>query len=471
MKSLCKILLSLLLYISAQGQTYFNKTYDFEGIQNYGGRHLILRDSTIFLPTTYYTFSDSGVIRYMFLNSTGDTLFTKKTSSALTYFGLTSASPIEDETDSSIIFTCGTSDTTNNLNAFLTKLNSTGDTLWTKIIGGTGYDCFHTILSDTSGYYFIGLTNSFGAGSYDVWFLKTARNGTILQNIAIGNTASNQAISACWSNDGNILISGAESSDDLLMKVDRSGNLIWRQVYPLGMGQCFVTTDSNSAIYLASSTIGPAGFDNLVLRKTDSTGAMIWERTYINTTSYVYSINPVYVALNGHLYLSSSTTSFSVTRGFLWCFSPTGDSLWSAQYTSTPGLDAYFTHLSPFPGGGFLMSGFADTPNQYNNAWLVRVDSNGCLIPGCPNSVEELGLDEDMRIMISPNPASDLIHLAFTDQPAQGSILIYNAAGAVIMQEEYSSTKNISALSEGIYFIRYQMAHGGDACGKFIISR
>jgi Secretion system C-terminal sorting domain len=406
----------------------------------------------------------------LFLNSIGDTLFTKKISSAYTYFGLTSASPIVDETDSSIIFTCLTNDTTNNPNAYLSKLNSTGDTLWTKIIGGTGYDCFHTILSDTSGYYFIGLTNSFGAGSYDVWFVKTARNGTILQTTAIGNAASNQAISACWSDDGNILISGAENSDDLLMKVDRSGNVIWRQVYPLGMGQCFVTTDSSSAIYLASSTIGPAGFDNLVLRKTDSTGTIIWERTYINTTSYVASINPVYVAANGLLYLSSATTTFSITKGFLWCFTPNGDSLWSVTYESTPGLDAYFYHLSPFPGGGFLMLGFTDSPTQYNNAWLVRVDSNGCFIPGCLTSVEELEQAGSGGLQLMPNPASNIVSIAFKEQPTAGTIFIYNAAGALVLSQLYTPTIDISHFAEGLYFVNL-LSSDGSSTGKLVISR
>ncbi|MCU0436092.1 MAG: hypothetical protein MUC87_21730, partial [Bacteroidia bacterium] len=407
MKKTSLLVFGLLLYFMVQGQTYFNRSYDFEGIPNYGVRHLILRDSTIFLPTTYYTLSDSGVIRYLFLNSTGDTLATKKVSRFLTYFGLTSASPVFDETDSSIMFTCLTNDTNNNPNAYLSKLNSAGDTLWTKFMGGAGYDCFHTILIDTSGYYFIGLTNSFGAGSYDVWFVKTDRNGNILQNTAIGNAASNQAISACWSGDGNILISGAENSDDLLMKVDINGNLIWRQVYPFGMGQCFVSTNSISDIYLASSKMGPANTDNLVLRKTDSTGVIIWERTYINTLAYVASINPLYIAPNGFLFLSSATTSFSISKGLLWCFAPNGDSLWSVTYESTPGLDAYFYGLSPFPGGGFLMSGFADSPTQFNNAWLVRVDSNGCLIPGCLTSVEELEQAVNGGLQLMPNPASE----------------------------------------------------------------
>jgi hypothetical protein len=471
MKSLFKILLSLLLYISAQGQTYFNKTYDFLNIPNNAGSHLLLPNHSILLPTTYNQQNGVGTIAFLYSDTLGDTLFSKTISSPNTFYNISSASPVYDTYDSAIAFACASIDGSNNMNSFICKLNLNGDTIWTINIDSLGYDLIHAILVDTNDYIFIGLTNSFGSGLYDVLFVKISKTGIILQTTAIGTAQPEAAISACFSSDGNILISGAENSDDLLMKIDRNGNLIWRHTYPLGMGQCFVTEAPNSDILLSSSTAGPANTDNLVLRKTNSNGTIIWERTYINTNAYVASTNSLYISQNGFLYLTTTSTFSSVSSGVLWCFSPTGDSLWSAQYTSTSGLDAYFYDLSPFPGGGFLMSGFADTPNQYNNAWLVRVDSNGCLVPGCPNSVEELELDEDMRIMISPNPANDLIHLAFTDQLAQGSILIYNAAGAVIMQEEYSSTINISALSEGIYFIRYQMAHGGDVCGKIIISR
>ena len=75
MKNLIKIILSLLLYISVQGQTYFNKTYDFYNVQNYGVKHLILPDSSIFLPITYNDQFGNGILGFLFIDQSGDTLF------------------------------------------------------------------------------------------------------------------------------------------------------------------------------------------------------------------------------------------------------------------------------------------------------------------------------------------------------------------------------------------------------------
>jgi hypothetical protein len=473
MKKICLVVFSLLLYFMVQGQTYFNRNYDFQGLPNYGIRHLILEDSTIFLPSTYYTLTDSGRIHYMFLNSVGDTLTTKKVSLIYTYFGLTSASPVFDETDSSIIFSCLTNDTTNNPNAYLSKLSSTGDTLWTKIIGGTGYDCFHTILTDTSGYYFIGLTNSFGAGSYDVWFVKTDRNGNVLQNTAIGNAASNQAISACWSGDGNIMITGSQNYDDFLMKVNTTGILHWQVNYQTGMGQCFISTDSSTHFYLASSFINQSNIENLLIRKVDSVGAIIWERFLTSPLINTASVSPIIIAPDGRLYLATSYSINNLVKGILWCFAPNGDSLWSVTYESTPGLDAYFYHLSPFPGGGFLMSGFADSPTQYNNAWLVRVDSNGCLIPGCLTSVEELEQVGSGGLQLMPNPANERETIILPEQETGAVIQVYDVAGKLLQEQTLISQRNFvidcSVWHNGMYFVNVVTTEGKRFTGKFSV--
>jgi hypothetical protein len=475
MKKICLVVFGLLLYFMVQGQTYFNKNYDYNGITNNSGGHLILSDTTIFLPTTYYSQTGTGTLRFMYIDKQGDTINSTAISFPNTFLNISSSSPIYDPADSAIIFSCARIDSVNNMNSFICKVSLSGDTIWTSTINYPGYDLTHAILIDTNSYIFIGLTNSFGAGSYDVLFYKVSKNGGLIQSTAIGTTAPEGAISACWSGDGNILISGPENSDDLLMKVDRNGNLIWRQVYPFGMGQCFVSIDSISDIYIASSKVGPANTDNLVLRKTDSTGIIIWERTYINTSAYVASINPIYIAPNGFLYLSSATTSFSISKGFLWCFAPNGDSLWSVTYESTPGLDAYLTDLSPFPGGGFLMSGFANSPTQLNNAWLVRVDSNGCFIPGCLTSVEVLEQAGSGGLQLMPNPASEQLTIYLPQSENNSYVEIISATGEKVAVYTTSAlaqlTVNTNEFPQGLYMVVYYTASGKRNSERLIIAR
>jgi hypothetical protein len=61
---------------------------------------------------------------------------------------------------------------------YLVKTNASGDTLWTKTYGGTNTDVGGSVRQTVDGGYFIaGSTASFGAGSYDVYLIKTDGDG------------------------------------------------------------------------------------------------------------------------------------------------------------------------------------------------------------------------------------------------------------------------------------------------------
>jgi len=58
---------------------------------------------------------------------------------------------------------------------YLVKTDADGDTLWTRTYGGAGMDDGQSVQQTTDGGYILaGMTNSFGAGNYDVWLLKLA---------------------------------------------------------------------------------------------------------------------------------------------------------------------------------------------------------------------------------------------------------------------------------------------------------
>ncbi|MBW8049544.1 MAG: T9SS type A sorting domain-containing protein, partial [Cytophagales bacterium] len=66
------------------------------------------------------------------------------------------------------------------------RTDANGDTLWTKTFGGNGTDNLYSVLQTSEDGFIIatGATESFGAGSYDVYLIKTDSLGNVGCNIA-----------------------------------------------------------------------------------------------------------------------------------------------------------------------------------------------------------------------------------------------------------------------------------------------
>jgi hypothetical protein len=69
------------------------------------------------------------------------------------------------------------------------KLDSSGNVVWTKTIGGgSGDEALSIIQSSDGGYVVAGRTNSFGAGSYDFYVVKLDSSGNVQWTKTIGGS-------------------------------------------------------------------------------------------------------------------------------------------------------------------------------------------------------------------------------------------------------------------------------------------
>lgn len=118
-----------------------------------------------------------------------------------------------------------------NYDVYVVKLDSVGNLQWTKTVGGTGDDEGYSVRSTTDGGYVIaGRTNSYGAGNYDAYIIKLDLSGNLKWTRVIGGPADDEGISVIQTNDRGYAIGGYTNSygaghaDMYMIKLDSTGN-------------------------------------------------------------------------------------------------------------------------------------------------------------------------------------------------------------------------------------------------------
>ena len=122
---------------------------------------------------------------------------------------------------------------------YLIKTDSNGNEIWSQTYGGHDYDYGNSVLQTTDGgYVIVGYTLSFGAGGNDnnVYIIKTDANGDTLWTKSFGGIYLDRGSSVQQTADGGYIITGYTLSfgtgniDIYLIKIDEAGNEIWSSI-------------------------------------------------------------------------------------------------------------------------------------------------------------------------------------------------------------------------------------------------
>ena len=145
----------------------------------------------------------------------------------------------------------------------LIKTDANGNIQWAKTYGGTGYDYASSVQQTSDGGYIVaGSTYSFGAGDADILFIKTNASGNVQWAKTYGGMGREDASSVQQTSDGGYIVAGSTASfgagsrDIFLIKTDANGNIgscgIVRNVTPT------VTTPSPTVTTPSPSVSSPS---------------------------------------------------------------------------------------------------------------------------------------------------------------------------------------------------------------------
>lgn len=192
---------------------------------------------------------------------------------------------------------------------WVVKLDSLGNKMWAKSYGGYAADAAKALAETANGDIYIAgtsnsasvdVTNNNGKGDY--WLVKINASGNIIWQKNFGGTNSDDLTCVLATTDGGCVVSGTTwstngdvtgnhgSTDIWVLKLDSSGNVIWKKCYGGSGGEEGMSIQYNfnksGYIIIGSTTSsdgdvnGLNGLADVWIVSFDTVGNILWKNCY-----------------------------------------------------------------------------------------------------------------------------------------------------------------------------------------------
>lgn len=117
-------------------------------------------------------------------------------------------------------------DESNSWDGRVIKTDSSGNTKWSRFLGGSGYDRFQSVTETTDGGYALaGYTRSFGLSEFDSWLVKLSATGETEWNRSYGTSNEDDYVSSVIQTRDGFVLGGLKggSSNPWVFKTNKLG--------------------------------------------------------------------------------------------------------------------------------------------------------------------------------------------------------------------------------------------------------
>lgn len=350
---------------------------------------------------------------------------------------------------------------------WLLKLDNSGDTLWTKRYGSWGNDQGKEIISTSDGNYVItGYSNSATYPDYQAYLIKINPSGDIIwekyyggTNIELGNSVK-QCPDGGYVMFGQTFSYGAGGGDAYMVKTNTTGDALWYKTFGGAQndeGICIVSnSDTTFALCIRDSSSVGKDIDVQII-KTDANGDIIWDKKYGGTEKDTDKM--IQATSDGGYIVAAISRSFGWNLPDMWILklNSSGDTLWTRNYGGNDNEHCYAVRETA--DGGYIAVGKTESYSSTNGIMFLKLNSLGKL--GTAVGFNDIYSDNTLNVY--PNPSEGFINIDFSKTDSPLTLKITNALGQIVFFKKFNlananeiSTIDLKDNEPGIYLLTTQ---------------
>ncbi len=396
----------------------------------------------------------------------------------------------------------------NNSTYWLNKMNASFDSILSKKLLPISNKFYVLSIKRVNNklYFFCADYTTFVASKLKLSMQCMDTNGNLLWGKVFQNKR-------CYTNnvvqttDGNFLVAGLKYYGESLggedsafawyAKIDTIGNIIWER--DLIRGGPFLADDlwvgkANGDFFLSGSLMSLQGILPLSLHKDSSyctiakiseqTGNIIWQKQLFTQKLKIqdlFSLIKQFQYHNGSLYalvdhrVSERENPQDLSQYVMLAkFDLQGNILWKRLFSNWYVSNRAFS-LTPLDDGFLICGDAKDSTHEKgdSDAWLIKTDTNGCIIPGC-NAKDGIAqiINPEKVFTVFPNPAQNEVNVSSQNKTLRiESLAIYNMQGTILKTVYKTEKINTEELANGNYILIITTNKQQMAVKKFVIER
>ena len=363
-------------------------------------------------------------------------------------------------------------------NIFLARVNDSGDTLWTRIIGepNVSQTANSIVQQPGGGFLIVGIKDVTQQGQLDIFLLSVNENGDTLWTRTYVRAGIEDGTNLTALSDGNYLITGSiqnevTGTDFYFMKITPSGDTLWTRSYGGEGFDLVVETrpvpDGGAVFAGLTDSFGEHG--DHYLARINSSGDTLWSRTFGgDDEDHAHTLA---LASDGGYLLAGHTDSFESVNGDLYLIKTDSDGIMQWIFTQ-PGPDyESFESLEQTSDGGVILAINHIPIGLSSNVVLMRLDNIESVSDFIPQP-------SSFTLSSYPNPFNATATISFTlPQADRIQLDVFDINGRAITtlaNEHFSAGEHRVSLDaslwpSGIYLCHLQTSHTTLTCKLLLL--